>query len=82
MNNICASTQFLQIQKNQFFDHQETLERFCKVLSVLCFNSAKFDLNLIKSYFVSILVNERHIEPAITKRANHFFSFILGYLQL
>ena len=40
-NEKCASTQFLQIQKNQLIDHQESLERYCNVLPVFGFNSAK-----------------------------------------
>ena len=38
---ICASTQFLRTQKNQIVDLQETLERYCNVLPVFGFNSAK-----------------------------------------
>ena len=57
-NKIFASTQFLQIQKNQLIDLQESLERYCNVLPVVGFNSAKYDLNLIKSYLLPILVNE------------------------
>ena len=34
-NEICASTQFLQIQKNQLIDLQESLERYCNVLMCL-----------------------------------------------
>ena len=34
-NEICASTQFLQIQKNQLIDLQESLERYGNVLPVL-----------------------------------------------
>ena len=48
-NEICASTHFLQIQKNQLIDLQESLERYCNVLPVFGFNIAKYDLNLIKS---------------------------------
>ena len=33
-NKICASIQFLQIQKNQIFDLQESLERYRNVLPV------------------------------------------------
>ena len=40
-SEICASTQFLQIRKNQLFDLQETLERYCNVLPVFGFKSAK-----------------------------------------
>ena len=60
-NEICASTQFIQIQKNQLIDLQVSLERYCNVLPVFGFNSAKFDLNSIKSFLLPILVNERDI---------------------
>ena len=73
-NDICASIQFLQIQKNQLIDLQESLERYCNVLPVFGFNSAKYDLNLIKSYLLPILVNKRNIEPTVIKKANQFFS--------
>ena len=73
-NEICASTQFLQIQKNQLIDLQVSLERYCNVLPVFGFNSTKYDLNLIKSYLLPILVNERDIEPTVIKKANQFIS--------
>ena len=37
-NEIGASTQFLQIQRNQLIDLQETLERYCIVRPVFAFN--------------------------------------------
>ena len=40
-NEVCASTQFQQIQKNQLIDLQESLELYCNVLPVFGFNSAK-----------------------------------------
>ena len=49
-NEICTSTQFLLIQKKQLVDLQEHLERFCNVLPIFVFNSAKYYLNLIKSF--------------------------------
>ena len=81
-NEICASTQFLQIQKNQIFDLQESLERYCNVLPVFGFDSSNYDLNLIKSYLLPILVNEREIEPTVIKKANQFTSFKFGDIQL
>ena len=48
-----ASTQFLKMQKNQLIELQEHLERYCNVLPVFGVNSAKHDINLIKSYFVT-----------------------------
>ena len=67
-SEICASTQFLQIQKNHLFGLQRTLERFCNVLPVCGFNSAKYDLKIIKSYLLPILVNERDSEPTVIKK--------------
>ena len=71
-NETCASTQFLQIQKNQLIDLQESLECYCNVSRVFAFNSAKYDLNLVISYLLPILINERDIEPTIIKKANQF----------
>ena len=46
------------------------------------FSSAKHKLNLIKFYFLPILVNERDVEPTVIKKANHFISFKFGDIQL
>ena len=81
-NETCASTQFLQIEKNQLIDLQESLERYCNVLPVFGFNSAKFDLNLIKSYLLPIRIDKRDIEPTVNKKANQFISFKFGDIQL
>ena len=60
-NENCASTQFLQIQKNQLIDLQESLKRYCNVLPVFGFNSAKYDLNLINPIcYPFLLTNETH----------------------
>ena len=77
-----SSTQFLQMQKNQLIDLQEHFERYCNVLPVLGFSSAKYDINLIKSYSLLILVNERDIEPTVIKKANQVVSFQFGDIQL
>ena len=79
---VCASSQFLQIQKNQLIDLQETLERYCNVLPVFGFNSAKCNLNKIKSYSLPILVDGRDFERTVIKRANQFISFKFGDIQL
>ena len=49
-------------KKNQLVDLQELLERYCNVLPVFGFNSAKNDINLIKSYLIPILINGLDIE--------------------
>ena len=79
---MCASTQFLQIKKSQLTDLQESLVRYCNVLPVFGFNSAKYDLNLIKSYLLPIFVKERNIEPTDIKKVNQFISFKFGDFQL
>ena len=76
------STQFLQMQKNRLIDLQEHFQRYCNTLSVFGFNSAKYDMNLIKSYLLPILVNEQQIEPEVIKKANQFVSFKFGDVQL
>ena len=83
-----ASTRFLQMQKNQLIELQEHLEAlqrstsYCNVLPVFGFNSAKYDINSIKSYLLLILINERNMEPSVIKKANQFVSFNFGDLQL
>ena len=77
-----VSTQFPQMQKKQLIELQEHLESYCNVLPVLGFNSAKYDMNLIKSYLLPILINERNMEPIVIKKANQFVSFKFGDVQL
>ena len=81
-NETCTSTQFFLIQKKQSIDLHEHLERHRHFLPIFGFNSAKFDLNLTKSYLLPILVNERNIEPTVIKKANQFISFKFGDIQL
>ena len=69
-----ASTQFLQKQKNQLIELQEHLDRYCNVLPAFGFNSAKYAINLIKSYSLPILINKRNMEPTVIKKANQFVS--------
>ena len=75
----CASAQFLQTQKNQLIDLQKHLERYCIICPFFGFNSARYDLNLIKSYLLPILINEGNIEPTVIKKTNQFVSFKFGW---
>ena len=70
------------MQKTQLIELQELLERYCNVLPVFGFNSAKYDINLIKSYLLPILIKERNMEPIVIKKANQFVSFKFGDVQL
>ena len=58
------------MQKNQLIELQEHLERYCNVIPVFGFNSAKYDINLIKSYLLTIVINERNVETIVIKKAN------------
>ena len=77
-----ASTKFLQMQKNELIELQQHLARYCNALPVFGFNSANYDFNLIKSYLLPILINERNMEPIVIKEANQFVSFKFGDVQL
>ena len=81
-NKCCAFTQFFQKQKNHKIVLLEHLERYFKVLSVFGVNSLKYDLNLIISHLLPILVNKRNIELTVIKKVNRFNSFKLGLTQL
>ena len=77
-----ASTQLLRIQKNQLIDLMQHLERYTNTLPVFGFNSGRYDINLIKSYLIPYLINEKEIEPSVIKKANDFVSFKFGDVQL
>ena len=64
-----SSIQFLQMQKTQLFDVQDHFEHYCKVLPAFGFNRAKYVFNLIKSFLLPNLVNERDIEPTVIKKS-------------
>ena len=80
-NEANMSTQFLQMQKNQLLDLQQHFERYVNTLPAFGFNSGKYDLYLIKSYFLPYLTHERDIQPTVIKKANHFVSLKFGDAQ-
>ena len=49
---------------------------------MFAFNSAKYELNLFKSYLLPILVTERDIAATVIKKANQFISFKFGDIEL
>ena len=77
-----ASTHFLRIQKNQLIDLMQHLQRYNNTLPVFGFNSGRYDINLIKSYLLPCLINEKEIESSVIKKANDFVSFKFGDVQL
>ena len=70
------------MQKNQLIELQEHLERYCNVLPVFGFNSAKYHTNLIKSCLLPILINEKNMEPIVIKKANQFVYLKFDDVQL
>ena len=70
------------MQKNRLNDLKEHFERYFNTLPVFVSNSTKNDINLIKSYLLPILVNERQIEPTLIKKTNQFVSIKFGEVQL
>ena len=68
--------------ENQLVELQEKLERHCNVLPVFVFISAKYDINLIKSYLLPFLIDERKMEPTVIRQTKHFVSFNFDDVQL
>ena len=81
-NEIRPQLNSSRYRKTQLNDLQDSLERYCNVLHVFGFNSAKYDLNFIKSYLLPILINERDNEPTVIKKANQLNSLKFGDVQL
>ena len=63
-----ASTQFLLTKKSLLTDLKIHFERYVKTLTVFGFNSARYDIKLIKSYMIPYLINTRDIEPIVIKK--------------
>ena len=76
-----VSTQFLRMQKNKLIELLEHYERYVNTLPVFGFNSGKYDLNLIKTYLIPYLINDRDIQPTVIKKSNQFVSFKFGNIQ-
>ena len=56
-------------------DLKQHLERYVNTLPVFGFNSGRYDLNLIKSYIIPYLINDKEQETSVIKKANNFISF-------
>ena len=46
------------------------------------FSSAKNEINMIKTYSLPTLINERNMEHTVIKKTNQFVSFKFGDVQL
>ena len=79
LRNMTYLLSSCKCKKNQLI---EQFECYCNVLADLGLNSAKYDLNIIKSYILPILFNELDTEPTVIKNTNQFVSFKLGDIQL
>ena len=74
-------TQFLRMPKNQLIDLKQNLERYFIMLPVFYFNSGRYDLNLIKSYLISYLMDDKEAEPMVIKNAKNFIFLKFGNIQ-
>ena len=61
-NEKDLSTRSLQMRKSHLFDLQEHFEHYSNVVPDFGFNIANYDKNLIESYLLPILVDERNFE--------------------
>ena len=62
-------------KKNQLILLRQYFERYCTALPVFGFNSAKYEINMIESYILPIVVIEQDNELTVIKKANQFVSF-------
>ena len=77
-----VSTHFLQRQENEptvLLDH---LKRSDNILLVFGFNSAKYGIDSLEIFLLTLLANKRRIEPIRIKRVKKFVSFEFGDVQL
>ena len=65
----------------QSIDLQDRLENCCNVLPQFSSNIANFDLNIIKSFLLPIIVSGRDTESTIVRKADKFNFFKLGEVQ-
>ena len=74
-----SSTQFLQTLANHFINLQKQFERYYDTLQVFVFNSLRYDIKLIKSYRLSVVVSEQKTEPTVINKTNRIVSFIASH---
>ena len=76
------SIKFLDRKKNILLDLQDSLDEYISTFQVFGFNSSRHDLNLIESYLIRILNNEKISEPLVIRKTNQFNSLKFGNIQL
>ena len=69
-------------KKNVSHDLQNSLEEYISALPVFGFSGSRYDLNLIKSCLIPILINEKNLEPRVMKKTNQFIALKFGNVQL
>ena len=72
---------FLNQRKRDLLNLQEYLDNYLSTFPVFGFNTAKYDLNLIKSFLIPILIKEKCLQPRIIKNIQ-FISFRFGNVQM
>ena len=76
------SRKFLNQRKRDLLNLQESLDNYLSTFPVLGFNSAKYDLNLIKSYLTPFLIIEKGLQPRVNKKTYQFISFKFVNVQM
>ena len=72
---LASPHSFVDSKKNKLIELQQLFEMYVTVLPVLGFNSANYDLNLIKAYLIPLLVNEKEIEPTVITKTEPIIMF-------
>ena len=72
------STRCLRIQKKNFIDLKQDLERYINTLPDFGFNNGRYDLNLIKTFRILYLIRDKEQGTSVIKKANDFNSFKFG----
>ena len=71
-----------QMTKTNYLSSNSILSVMSKLFQFLSSTVlAKYDLNLIKSYLVALLVNEKEIEPTSINKATQIVAFKFGNVQ-
>ena len=72
----------LRYPKKLFIGVKGELERYCDIVSVFCFNSLRYDLNLIEEYLLEVFLRDFHCSPSVIKSCNKYIAMIFMGLQV
>ena len=77
----CIDTVFTVTKESEWF--LGSLRKLIQSsFAVFGFNSAKYDIDLMKNSLLPLLVKDKEIEPMVIKKANQFVSSKLGDIRM